>query len=118
MKILIIDDNTSITSSLERYLTIKGHQVKTCNQGSEGLELITSDFWDAVLLDLSMPECSGFQIIEDLEKENLLMENRIFLITASAVPDHVLDSLTKKAGIKAYFRKPTQLSTILETITA
>ncbi len=118
MKILIIDDNTSITGSLDRYLTIKGHQVKTCNQGSEGFNLIISNSWDVVLLDLSMPECSGFQIIEDLEKEGLLMENRVFLITASAVPDHVLENLTKKIGIKAYFRKPTQLSTILEKITA
>lgn len=66
MNILVVDDNKSITDSLEKYLKIKGHNVGICNEGSEGLEFIRDNKWDKILLDLSMPEFSGLDIIETL----------------------------------------------------
>jgi len=118
MKILVIDDNKSITSSLEKYLKIKGYEVSVCNDGYDGLELIQNGEWDKVLLDLSMPECSGLDIIENLEKNNLLKDKNIFLFTASSVPDYVLEKLLKKDGIKTCLKKPISLAKIAETISA
>jgi DNA-binding response OmpR family regulator len=118
MKILVIDDNKSITSSLEKYLKIKGFEVSVCNDGYDGLELIQNGEWDKVLLDLSMPECSGLDIIENLEKNNLLKDKNIFLFTASSVPDYVLEKLLKKDGVKTCLKKPISLAKIAETISA
>jgi DNA-binding response OmpR family regulator len=118
MKILVVDDNKSITSSLERYLKIKGFEVKICNKGQDGLKLIQSDEWDTVLLDLSMPECSGLDIIADLEKNNVLKDKNIILFTASSVPDYVLDKLVRKEGIRTCLKKPISLAKIVETISA
>ena len=118
MKILVIDDNKSITSSLEKYLKIKGYEVRVCNNGRDGLDLIKNDEWDKVLLDLSMPEFSGLDIIENLEKNNLLKDKNIFLFTASSVPDYVLQKLIKKDGIITCLKKPLSLAKITETMSA
>ena len=86
MKILVVDDNKNITSSLEKYLKIKGFEVSVCNDGYDGFELIKNSEWDKVLLDLSMPEFSGLDIIENLEKNNVLKDKNIILFTASSIP--------------------------------
>jgi len=116
MKILVIDDNKSITSSLEKYLKIKEYEVRICNDGWDGLELIQNVKWDTVLLDLSMPELSGFDIIENLEKNNMLKNNNIILFTASSLPDYVIEKLLKKDGIKTCLKKPISLKKITEAI--
>ena len=116
MKILVVDDNKSITNSLEKYLKIKGYDISISNSGKEGYELIQKEDWDTVLLDLSMPEYSGLNIIEDLEKENKLKDKNIILFTASSVPDYVLNKLLTKEGIKMCLRKPISLSKIVDTI--
>ncbi|MFB5615303.1 MAG: response regulator [Candidatus Nitrosomaritimum yanchengensis] len=118
MKILVVDDNKSITSSLEKYLKIKGYDVTISNDGNNGFELINKEKWDTILLDLSMPEYSGLNIIEDLEKNNQLKDKNIILFTASSVPDYVLNKLLTKEGIKMCLRKPISLSKIVETIAA
>jgi len=116
MKVLVVDDNKSITSALEKYLKIKGFEVRICNDGYDGFELIQNEEWDTVLLDLSMPEYSGLDIIENLEKNNVLKDKNIILFTASSVPDYVLGKLVKKEGIKTCLKKPISLAKIAETI--
>jgi DNA-binding response OmpR family regulator len=116
MKILVVDDNKSITGSLEKYLKIKGFEVTVCNEGQKGLELIKEDGWDIILLDLSMPECSGLSIIDNLEENNLLKDKKIILFTASSVPDYVLEKLLEKEGIETCLKKPISLAKIVETI--
>jgi DNA-binding response OmpR family regulator len=118
MKILVVDDNKSITDSLEKYLRIKGFGVTICNDGHDGFELIQKNEWNTILLDLSMPEFSGLDIIENLEKNNMLKDKNIVLFTASSVPDYVLEKLVKKDGIKTCLKKPISLAKIAETITA
>jgi len=118
MKILVVDDNTSITNSLEKYLKIKGFDVSITNNGKTGYELIQTEHWDTILLDLSMPEYSGLNIIEDLEKNDQLKDKNIILFTASSVPDYVLNKLLEKEGIKMCLRKPISLSKIVDTIAA
>lgn len=116
MKVLVVDDNKSITNSVEKYLKIKGFEVGITNSGKDGFELIQNDEWDRILLDLAMPEYSGLDIIENLEKNNLLKDKNIILFTASSVSDYVLEKLLKKDGIKTCLKKPISLAKIAETL--
>jgi DNA-binding response OmpR family regulator len=118
MKVLVVDDNKSITNSVEKYLKIKGFEVSITNNGKDGFELIQNDEWDRILLDLAMPEYSGLDIIENLEKNNLLKDKNIILFTASSVSDYVLEKLLKKDVIKTCLKKPISLAKIAETITS
>jgi CheY-like chemotaxis protein len=65
-----------------------------------------------------MPEYGGLEIIENLEKNNVLKDKNIILFTASSVPDYVLEKLLKKDGIKTCLKKPISLAKIAETISA
>jgi CheY-like chemotaxis protein len=108
MDILIIDDHQSITGMFSKYLTMKGHQVTVSNDSKEGLKSIFHQKFDFVLLDLNMPEFSGLDIINELEKKGKLRENNIVLFTASDISDTEITRL-KTRGVKGALRKPVIL---------
>ena len=118
MKILVVDDNTSITDSLEKYLKLKKFDVKVCNNGKDALENIINNHWDKILMDLSMPEFSGINIISTLEEKGILKDKNIILFTASSIPDQKLEELLTKEGVKKCIKKPIKLTKIVETLTA
>jgi len=55
--------------------------------------LIETNKFDAVILDLSMPEFSGFEVIASLERTDKTKENKIIVMTASVISEDELDSL-------------------------
>ena len=116
MKILIIDDNQSITDMLEKYLKIKGFDVSVVNNGRNGLAIIQKQKFDSILLDLSMPDFSGIDVVEALEQDGHLANQRIILFTASSVSNETINSLLKKEGIHSCLRKPVKLSELIQTI--
>ena len=118
MKILVVDDNQSITNSLGKYLKAKGHDVRCCNDGYEGLAFIQNEKWDKILLDLSMPEFSGLDIIESLEKENVMEDKNILIFTAASISDFVIEKLLAKEGIQGLLKKPLSLVHLSEALTA
>src|ERR1700751_118702 len=59
-RILVVDDNASNRDVLERRLVRDGHQIVTAATGTSALELVGRETFDLILLDLIMPEMSGF----------------------------------------------------------
>ena len=108
MNILIIDDQKSITGMFSKYLTLKGNQVTVSNNAKEGLKSIFHQKFNFILLDLNMPEFSGLDIINELEKKGKLRENNIVLFTASDISDTEITRL-KTRGVKGALRKPVNL---------
>ena len=64
MKILVVDDNNSITDLFSKFFKAKGHECIVTNDGREGLTMCHTNKFDAIILDLAMPEFTGkdFQI--------------------------------------------------------
>ena len=118
MKILIIDDNTTITEMLSKFLQVKGFDCVTSNDGRNGLTLMKKEKFHTVFLDMSMPEFGGKDVIEALEKDNLLKDQRIIIFTASSISNDEVDELIKKDGVESCLRKPVQLSELITTINA
>lgn len=117
MKILIIDDNQDITEMLSRYLSVKGFDCVTTNDGLNGLNLIKKERYDTVFLDISMPNFGGMDVIAALEKENMLKDQRIVIFTASSITNEQLQALLEKDGVESCLKKPVQLSELIMTIT-
>ena len=69
MKLLIIDDTKSITDMLCSYLELKGHECVPANDGRNGLQLLENENFDIVTLDIAMPEFSGFDVMDTLNKD-------------------------------------------------
>ncbi|HEX5457999.1 MAG TPA: response regulator [Candidatus Nitrosotalea sp.] len=115
MKILLIDDNETITEMMSKYLTAKGHQCSVSNDGRTGLTLISEKKFDVVLLDLAMPDFTGIDVIESLHKSGKIKENKIILFTASSVTDSEIEALIKK-GAHSCLKKPVKLAVLLQVL--
>ena len=118
MKILIVDDNKVITEMVLKYLTVKGFDTVVANGGMEGLNQIKKEKFHTVFLDMSMPDFGGNDVIDALEKENLLKDQRIVIFTASSITTEQVDELIKKDGVDSCVRKPVKLTELLEVIDA
>ena len=65
-RLLLADDNKVNRLLLSRTLELQGHQVSTAENGRRALEMLHSERFDLLLLDLEMPELDGFAVLERL----------------------------------------------------
>ncbi|MDF2422450.1 MAG: response regulator [Nitrosopumilus sp.] len=114
MKILGIDDNVDITELLDVVLNVD-HDFQYVNSGKEGLKLIQENDFDIVLLDLSMPEFTGLDVIKELSDNGTLSKQKIVLFTASSMTDSEIDELLKQ-GAHSCIRKPIDPDLLLEKL--
>jgi DNA-binding response OmpR family regulator len=115
MRVCIIDDNTSITGMFSKLLKMDGHEITVANDGRAGLALLEKDTFDATILDISMPEFSGIDVVNALNESGRINEQKIVILTASSVSNEELDKL-KIQGVKEILKKPLQLDTLVATL--
>ena len=118
MKLLVIDDNQDITSMLSKFLNSKGFETVGANDPIEGLRRIQQEQYDVILLDISMPEISGFNIIDILATDEILKDQNIFIFSATPFESIQIKDLLRKDGINGCLKKPIQLNEILTAITS
>ncbi len=117
MKICIIDDNQSITGMFSKLLTMEGDEVVIANDGRTGLSLLENDKFDATILDISMPEFSGIDVVDALNKSGRIKEQNVVILTASSSSNEELDKLKEK-GVREVLKKPLQLDSLVATLEA
>ena len=117
LKVLIIDDNSDITGLLSRFLKSKGLENTVATDPYEGLDLIKNEKFDAILLDMSMPEFSGVDIIDSLDRDKILQDQKIIIFSAISLTDNQVQGLLKRPGIYDCLKKPLQLDKLLTAIT-
>ena len=115
MKVLVIDDNEVLARMLTRMLETKGHKCIVSNDGRNGLALLQEKKFDATILDLSMPEFTGLDIINELDKSGKLKEEKIIVLTATNISNEDIKEL-KKRGIYACLQKPVKIDLLIETL--
>ena len=116
MNILGIDDNEDILKLLNTVLTSKGHDFTPALNGKDGIKLIEEQNFDAILLDLAMPEFSGLDVIESLKTNNKLKEQKIIIFTASSATNTEIDKLLKYDGVKICIRKPVDIKILINKV--
>ena len=103
-KILVVDDNASNRDLLSRRLVREGHQVTMAESGSEALALTAAADFDLVLLDLMMPEMSGFEVLCRLKADPSTRHVPIIMISALDELDSTIRCI--EAGAEDYLHKP------------
>ncbi len=68
MKILIVDDDRKLCRLVADYLEPMGYDVDAAHNGSQGLELIQKGEYEAVILDVMMPQMDGFEVLKRLRE--------------------------------------------------
>lgn len=112
MKILIIEDEPSLMSFIEKGLIQSGYAIETANNGTKGLELAVSDSFDLILLDIMLPGMSGFDVIKNLR--SLEVNTPIFIMSALTSTDQVVKALD--LGAVDYIKKPFDWDELLARI--
>ncbi|MCD6148113.1 response regulator [bacterium] len=85
-KILIVEDEEILSDLLQKRLKKEGYDVLLARNGEEGLKMIKETEPDLVLLDIIMPKMSGFQVMEEMNKEENLKKIPVIIISNSGQP--------------------------------
>lgn len=112
-RILIVEDERPLAHALELKLKHEGFEVTTASDGQQCVNLVTSQPFDVVLLDLVMPVMDGFQVLEQLQK----MPNPPIVFVLSNLSQHEDEERVRALGAKQFFIKSdTPLTTIVEEV--
>ena len=101
VKILIVDDEENIREVIKEYSTLEGYEVKEADSGVKALELLNSEKFDLMILDIMMPIMDGFTLLNSIPKEK-----RIPTIILSARDDEIDKLEGFDRGIDDYLCKP------------
>jgi DNA-binding response OmpR family regulator len=113
-KILIVEDEVNMVNGLRDNLEFEGYEVDTALEGRTGLEKTLRNRYDLILLDVMLPEVSGFDICKTARKEGI--NTPIILLTAKG--EEIDKVLGLEFGADDYITKPFSLRELLARIKA
>ncbi|MBU2578599.1 response regulator [Patescibacteria group bacterium] len=102
-KILIIEDEELLYNILKKKLELEGYEVSIAENGVEGLEKVKKINPDLILLDIVMPEKGGFEVMEELQKEDDFKDIPIIIISNSGQPVEL--DRAKELGVRDWLIK-------------
>lgn len=112
-----MDDSKDITNAVKTLLESVGYGCAVANSAKECLELMRNKRFDLVLLDLAMPEVSGFEVLKILKEEGILADNKILLFSVSPkFIDAEVEMLKNEYGVLGRVRKPFTNKELLDVI--
>jgi len=104
VKLLVVDNNGRNREVLSNQLERQGYAVCTASNGREGLDLLRSEPFDIVLLDVRMPELDGFATLGLIQADPLLRDIPVIMISASDEYQSVIRCI--EGGAEDYLTKP------------
>jgi DNA-binding NtrC family response regulator len=113
-RILIIDDEEAIRESLDTLLTLEGFSVDTAIDGSSGMDLLSRNEYDLLLLDLALPGQSGIDLLPRIVEMQPHLP--VIMITAYGTVGNVVDAI--RAGAENFVQKPWDNEKLLADIRA
>jgi len=116
LRILVVDDEASVRVALQRYLSLRGHEVETTASGKEALARMREDAFDAVIVDMRMPDLSGEEFFRELKAIDGACVERVIFTTGQLVDDGVRRFLASTG--RPCVAKPFELATFDQVLPA
>ena len=113
-KLVIVEDDPDISRSLTIRLSKAGYEVHTCSDAVLAMSRIRSAAPDLVVLDISMPGGTGFEIVERMREVPEVASIPCVFITASKRPD--FRERADELGAVGYFEKPYDAHALLDCV--
>jgi len=104
-KILIVDDEEDISTSVKQIVEGMGYEGKTANEGKQALKLLKKESFDLVLLDILMPEMSGQEVLEKIRADPKLKNQKVAFLTVVELGQKG-EEVMKKLKPVEYLNKP------------
>ena len=114
MRILIVEDEVRLASTLEDLLESEHYMVDVCHDGVTGLDDALSGIYDGMILDVMLPGMDGFQVVTRLRQEGSSLP--VLMLTAKTDLDDRVTGLDK--GADYYLTKPFEQEELLACLRA
>lgn len=119
LRILSIDDDPGCQLVTARFLTlVGGHMVEVSENGREGLKKAAELKPDIILLDMSMPDMTGMEVVDALCADAATRDIPVIMITGASLSDTEHASLRNKHNFVRLEQKPTDFEKLLREIEA
>ncbi len=114
MKVLIIEDNPKMAAGIQRGLEENGYATDVCHTGFEGEEQAAGGEYDAVILDLMLPDRDGVEVCRNLRRRSVA--SPVLMLTALSGTEDKVSGLD--AGADDYLTKPFEFEELLARLRA
>ncbi len=114
--VLIIDDDPQIISVYQEFLSEKNHRVLSASTGTEGLRIASKEKPKVLLLDVGLPDMSGFEVCEKMKADPYLCNVPIILVTGMGDRESQIKGLD--CGANDFLRKPVDLNVLYARVRA
>ena len=111
-KVLLVDDEKDFLDIMAERMEARGMDVSTANSAEDALEMVQKESYDAIIMDLMMPEMDGFKALK-LFKETK-PEVQIILLTANVPEEKCIEAI--KLGAMDVIEKPADLNLLTQKI--
>jgi DNA-binding NtrC family response regulator len=111
-KVLLVDDETDFLDIMAERMAARGMEVATAGSAEDALKMVESESYDAVIMDLMMPEMDGFQALKLFKKSR--PELSIILLTGNVPQETCLEAI--KLGALDVIEKPADLNLLTQKI--
>lgn len=113
-RVLIVDDHPDTAEILSVMFTLLGHETRSAPRGKEALRTARSFDPALVVLDIGLPDISGYEVVNALRAANNGQDRYIVAVTGWSGRDDI--EKAKRAGFDAHFVKPIDLGTIRDIL--
>ena len=114
VRILVIDEDDVLRTSLRRLLVLEGHTVTEAGCGADGVSAALADPPEVVLCDLIMPGMDGYEVMRRLRADARTAAVPFVVVTGSATPADVERGL--RLGVDGYVTKPFEIDALLAVV--
>lgn len=106
LSVLTVDDDPMVLKLVEAHLVPKGYRVTTASSGAEGLEKASKEKAGLVILDVSMPSLTGFEVCRKLRERQEYLGVPILMMTGKNKESDIVEAL--ESGADDYLIKPVE----------
>lgn len=107
-KILLVEDNDSISKLVKYKLEKDGYSVDLRDNGIDGLKAINESKYDLIILDVMMPGMSGFEILQEVRESEVLKTAKVMMLTSKSREEDLARGFS--LGVSEYMGKPFKVA--------
>ena len=117
MNILLIEDNLSLSQSLQSFLEKENHTVKTASSWADAQKLLSQESFELFIIDFLLPDCKGDEALKNIHQTKIRQSSHFILMSGVIDEDFILKLIPENLKSTTYFiKKPLNLEKLLEII--
>ena len=114
MNILIVEDDPTVARSIAIALADEGHYYMICDTAEEGINAVKDEYFDAVILDINLPDGDGFQFAKTMRRAQI--NTSVLVVSGRATVTDRVVALT--SGADGYLTKPFDRQELIASLNA